>query len=528
MGTPPPSRPPAARPDFSRYLASALYPELTLPDGSPLLCIRTRGGYYLIGPDCPDEGQLVVAVRRQLDNFLDSLDGSDPYVDACRLAAYFGAPHSVWRIGANPENASRDWLLNALRRRIAVCRHAAPERPNNGGEYDAAAEAPALPPSATAAAHAPSGGYAPRHVPTQEEFRAMTRNRANTFRPGVLPLTANQTLAVERSAAARSMFAGNTGGPLTADQQDLLVDIFSAEARRNPAFVKTLTHWRDQIASRKQASVSGAQSMLEQSFTDKDNNEELAAFTGLIKTATQKNRPNLPVSITSPETFDTSQGPLEGATVKSLPTYPGQDFVHGIVNPALDQAGVIGSVFREDGQAVQPFTGIAVSKKEQQDAKFNNLVGAAGALRNVTSFTKPLGKEFKGTLYRFENPARTSTTWDVHKWNIAANHRYSGPGYGATYGSTNAEVALAEVEHYGVASGRVAVAKDVSMNNVLDLTDDNILNQLGVRKEQITEKGDYEITQKIGNWARNEGYDAILAPSAQSNSGSNLIVFPEH
>ena len=37
-----------------------------------------------------------------------------------------------------------------------------------------------------------------------------------------------------------------------------------------------------------------------------------------------------------------------------------------------------------------------------------------------------LGKPFSGDVFRYENPARVSTTWDAHPGNIAASHRYSG------------------------------------------------------------------------------------------------------
>ena len=52
----------------------------------------------------------------------------------------------------------------------------------------------------------------------------------------------------------------------------------------------------------------------------------------------------------------------------------------GIANSALNQVGVVTSLLRSDGNAVQPFTGVEISKKEQQDAKFNNLVGVGGVI----------------------------------------------------------------------------------------------------------------------------------------------------
>ena len=34
----------------------------------------------------------------------------------------------------------------------------------------------------------------------------------------------------------------------------------------------------------------------------------------------------------------------------------------------------------------------------------------------------------------------------------------------------------------------------------------------------------YAKTQKIGEWAKENGYDGILAPSARDNGGSNIIM----
>jgi hypothetical protein len=139
---------------------------------------------------------------------------------------------------------------------------------------------------------------------------------------------------------------------------------------------------------------------------------------------------------------------------------------------------------------------------------------------------RPMGVAFDGTVYRLESPSRVGTTFDVHAGNIASDHRYSAPGVGSVYGATSADTALAEVEHYGVAAGRVSVTKNVSFGNVLDLTKPEVRSQLNVTLEQIA--GDsYAITHQLGDFARASGYDAILAPSARNPSGSNLVMFPK-
>ncbi len=62
------------------------------------------------------------------------------------------------------------------------------------------------------------------------------------------------------------------------------------------------------------------------------------------------------------------------------------------------------------------------------------------------------------------------------------------------------------------------------MNNVLDLTDSNVRNQLGVDLKDLTGES-YKTTQQLGDWAIENGYDGILAPSARNATGSNLISF---
>jgi RES domain-containing protein len=93
------------------------------------------------------------------------------------------------------------------------------------------------------------------------------------------------------------------------------------------------------------------------------------------------------------------------------------------------------------------------------------------------------------------------------------------------YGATSPETAFAEVDHYGQTAGRVSIGKDVALDNVLDLTDSVVRQQLNVSFEQIT--GDsYLYTHQLREFARSNGYNGILAPSARRAGGSNLVIFP--
>ncbi|MCX2843207.1 RHS domain-containing protein [Microbulbifer thermotolerans] len=144
--------------------------------------------------------------------------------------------------------------------------------------------------------------------------------------------------------------------------------------------------------------------------------------------------------------------------------------------------------------------------------------------KEIKPKTIPKGKIFEGTIYRYEQPDRISTTWHAHKWNQAANHRYTEPGISGVYGGTTAKTAEAEIAHYGALTGRELVSKEVKMNNILDITDPKVRDQLGVTLEEIT--GDsYDTTHAIGKFAKENGFDGILAPSARNPAGANLISF---
>jgi RES domain-containing protein len=83
---------------------------------------------------------------------------------------------------------------------------------------------------------------------------------------------------------------------------------------------------------------------------------------------------------------------------------------------------------------------------------------------------------------------------------------------------------MAEIQHYGLSAGRISISKDVQIENVLDLTNPRTRRELGVTLRDLT--GDsYKITQQVGDWARVNGYDGILAPSARNRDGSNLVIF---
>lgn len=137
-----------------------------------------------------------------------------------------------------------------------------------------------------------------------------------------------------------------------------------------------------------------------------------------------------------------------------------------------------------------------------------------------------VGTKWEGKVYRYEKPDRVDGTWQVNKYNKKADHRYSKPGEAAVYAGITKETAKAEISHYNALGGRVVVSKDVKLNNALDLTDAKVRKELGVTLKDLTSDG-YDVTQKIGTYARQNGYDGIIAPSARDKSGANVIIFGE-
>jgi RES domain-containing protein len=82
---------------------------------------------------------------------------------------------------------------------------------------------------------------------------------------------------------------------------------------------------------------------------------------------------------------------------------------------------------------------------------------------------------------------------------------------------------------------RTTIAIEVKLSRVLDLTDSRILRELGVSaavlagtdwKNIQNNHGREAITQEIGRYAREAGFEALLVPSSVWN-GKNLDIFPD-
>jgi RES domain-containing protein len=110
--------------------------------------------------------------------------------------------------------------------------------------------------------------------------------------------------------------------------------------------------------------------------------------------------------------------------------------------------------------------------------------------------------------------------------------------YTALEMQTAIEEALAHPRYYGypeeIALPRVLVSIRVSLQRVLNLTNQRLRRSLGVSREQLlredwrlaNESGQESMTQAIGRLAWDAEWEGLLAPSSAHPGGVNLVVFP--
>jgi RES domain-containing protein len=154
-------------------------------------------------------------------------------------------------------------------------------------------------------------------------------------------------------------------------------------------------------------------------------------------------------------------------------------------------------------------------------------------LEPYTAVSKPITYgtpvTYEGTLYRAVPEGGSSL--DI-SFSINANGRYTAPGQGGLYFSSNAQTVEAEFVGNGSSlAGRTMYSfPQTSVGNLLDLTDPVTRAQLGISLQDITRTGGtsawrYELTQPLGAFAEHNGYSGIIVPSAQADGGVNLVLF---
>jgi RES domain-containing protein len=140
-------------------------------------------------------------------------------------------------------------------------------------------------------------------------------------------------------------------------------------------------------------------------------------------------------------------------------------------------------------------------------------------------------KVFEGTVYRHLSTQYASLDTSG---SIKAGGRWNPRGeFTALYTALTEETALAELQRLAERQAlslddlapRDMAAIAVVISKVLDLTDKEILAQLGITEDEIV-RNDVSLCHEISRVAQRIGFEAILAPSA-TRRGTVLVVYTE-
>ena len=122
--------------------------------------------------------------------------------------------------------------------------------------------------------------------------------------------------------------------------------------------------------------------------------------------------------------------------------------------------------------------------------------------------------------------------------------RWTPPGsFRAVYASRDEATALDESRQQNLRLGvptwmalpLVLTALEVDLRPALDLTEGRVRRVLGISKARMLEErwwllqddGCEALTQAIGRLARDQGFAALLVPSAARRRGTNVVIYPD-
>jgi hypothetical protein len=141
---------------------------------------------------------------------------------------------------------------------------------------------------------------------------------------------------------------------------------------------------------------------------------------------------------------------------------------------------------------------------------------------------KPLGKSYNGKWYRYTgNPSYNPTEIFTGMKDVENRFRK-----GLYLGETKTGNII-EANSYGGTSDKILYEiTNVEVTNILDLTDEAVIKQLGTSFEDMKLVGgssQYEFTQEIAIWAKSNGYSGIKFFGAQGGATTykNFVVFEQ-
>jgi len=148
-----------------------------------------------------------------------------------------------------------------------------------------------------------------------------------------------------------------------------------------------------------------------------------------------------------------------------------------------------------------------------------------------------LPRSLKGQFFRLVHSRFRDDPLNT-KGSLQYGGRYNPPSvFGALYLAESEELAQTEVLRAvgdpSMLAGRFVCGEvQLSLKRVLDLTDPDVLQALGIaRDELLTDTGDrqqdYALTRQLAHLARAAGFEALKVPSVTSQ-GANVVLFPEN
>ncbi|GHV58771.1 hypothetical protein FACS1894182_11800 [Bacteroidia bacterium] len=140
---------------------------------------------------------------------------------------------------------------------------------------------------------------------------------------------------------------------------------------------------------------------------------------------------------------------------------------------------------------------------------------------------KPTGVTYKGKMYRNIESGATYNPTSINPGMIPENNRFRQGLYLSESKTGNI------MELNGSTTGRALYEMDVNVTGLLDLSDVKVVDQLGTTFDQMKRIHkdifvQYEFTQEVAIWAKNNGYTGIKYYGAQGSADYiNYVIFDQ-